>query len=137
MQQVQSLYGSAYAPSPPELAVPEVLRRAAAEEQLREARERAAAERSGQLWGVSPRLARRIGRDFPDAEAATAVAHLVVDAANWERVQAAIVLPARGDLRLVREGAELAGTDWRDVLVDAGLAGDDWADVLDAELGPT
>ncbi|MFL6156355.1 MAG: hypothetical protein ACJ72D_09700 [Marmoricola sp.] len=136
-QRVGSLYGSAYAPAPPELPVPEELRRAVAEEELRASRERTAAERAGLLWGVTPRLARRITRDFPDAATASEVARVVTGAANWERVQAAIVLPARGDLGSIREGAELAGTDWRDVLVNGGLADDDWPSRLDSELGPS
>jgi len=125
LQQGTSVYGSAYAPAPPDLVVPEELRRAVDEENHRE------------VALVTPRLARRIASDFPDAAAAAEVAHLVAEAANWERVQAAIVLSAGGDLRAVHDGAALATTDWRDVLVNADLANEDWPARLDAELGTT
>ncbi|WP_233225584.1 hypothetical protein, partial [Amycolatopsis sp. CA-126428] len=53
-----------------------------------------------------------------------------------ERVQAAIVLLARGSIRRFRDAVTLSTQDWRDVLVAADLAHDDWPARLDQELGP-
>lgn len=88
------------------------------------------------MTAVSTRLSRRIKADFPDAGSAPEVERIVGGAADSERVQAAIVLAAKGDLRLVQHGVELAGIDWRDVLVNGGLADETWPELLDAELGP-
>ena len=52
-----------------------------------------------------------------------------------ERVQAAIVLAARGDEARFERNAALAERDWRDILVAAGLAQGDWPGMLDDELG--
>jgi hypothetical protein len=91
---------------------------------------------------ISQRLARRVRVDFiDDAELVLAVLQgldlLLMDTrdrAGVERVLAAVVLPARGDLDRLGELAELATTDWRDALVGAGLANADWPERLDAEL---
>lgn len=53
-----------------------------------------------------------------------------------ERVQAAIMLWARGDLTRLRDACRLAREDWRDALMRGELAADDWREKLDAELGP-
>jgi hypothetical protein len=53
-----------------------------------------------------------------------------------ERVQAAVVLAARGDEELLTEAVDLARADWRDVLVAAGLADGNWQHRLDEVLGP-
>jgi hypothetical protein len=137
LQRGRSIYGSAYAPAPPTLHVPEELRRAVDEENLRKATsERSGSERPEEQGSVTPRLARRIALDFPDAARASEVMRVVAEAASWERVQAAIVLSAAGDLHLIHAGADLAGIDWRDVLVNGGLENDDWGLRLDSELGP-
>ncbi len=81
------------------------------------------------------RLFRRIRADFPEAGSAEEIARLVADAHETERVQAAIVLWASGDLGRFRDAVALAAQDWRDVLVRADLAHDDWPDKLDAQLG--
>jgi hypothetical protein len=52
-----------------------------------------------------------------------------------ERVQAAVVLWARGELGRFDDSLKLCDVDWRDVLVRGGLADEDWAERLDAELG--
>jgi hypothetical protein len=96
---------------------------------------------------VSPRLRRRIERDYPQPGRAGEVEELVVDTVGslhlhgWdtkatERIQAAIVLGAGGDLTGVRTMSALALQDWRDALVASGLADGDWPERLDAELGP-
>lgn len=51
-----------------------------------------------------------------------------------ERIQAALVLGAVGDLRRFDELIALARVDWRDLLVGAGLADADWREQLNLEL---
>lgn len=96
---------------------------------------------------VSRRVAARIELDFPDGDAVAIAERL--DAATGEpssltgfetgseRVQAAILILAAGDIhRLIRE-CDDARRDWRDVLVAAGLGFDDWPGRVDELLGPT
>lgn len=59
---------------------------------------------------------------------------------HTERVKAAVVLTADGQLDRLRDGLALADTDWRDALMltrgtPFDLSGQDWQDVLDDELG--
>jgi hypothetical protein len=61
----------------------------------------------------------------------------VGDAGDSERIQAAIVIVASGQLGRLTDAIALAQTDWRDILVDAGLADDDWRQRLDSLLGET
>ncbi|MCO1575879.1 hypothetical protein M8C13_08925 [Crossiella sp. SN42] len=89
------------------------------------------------------RLLRRIRRDFPAAGSAEEIhrqlaelRHDSDDMLGSERVQAAIVLLAAGDLARFRQAVTLSRTDWRDVLIAAGLANTDWATQLDQVLGP-
>ena len=86
--------------------------------------------------GISDRLRRRIAGDFPAAGSAASVAEMVGAASESERIQAAVVFCARGDLGRLRSACELVKQDWRDVLARAGLADDDWPARLDTELGP-
>lgn len=79
---------------------------------------------------------RMILADFPAPGSGTEVAEQVAAASGDERVQAAIVLAAQGDLRAIRYGVELAAIDWRDVLVNGGLSDENWPAVLDLRLGP-
>jgi hypothetical protein len=91
------------------------------------------------------RLGRRIQRDFPKPGSANGVHNLLAelprragydsDILASERIQAAIVLLAGGDLRRLRQAIDLAASDWRDVLVAAGLADENWPQRLDEELG--
>jgi hypothetical protein len=89
------------------------------------------------MESVSARLRARIDRDFPAPGSADEVARLVAEASDSERIHAAIVLWAAGDLGRLLNSVELAAVDWRDVLVRGGLEHDDWRDRLDSELGPT
>jgi hypothetical protein len=91
------------------------------------------------------RLDRRIRRDFPEPGSADEVLRLLSALAGAghsrkalasERVQAAIVLLARGEFPRLRRALDLASADWRDLLIDAGLANEDWPAKLDRELGP-
>jgi hypothetical protein len=91
------------------------------------------------------RLERRIRRDFPEPGAAhailTALDRLPAEAGygedhlRSERVRAAVVLLADGDVARFRRAVDLAKADWRDLLVDAGLAHEDWPARLDEALG--
>ena len=83
------------------------------------------------------RLARRVQHDFgADAELVLAALAELPGYAGSERVQAAMVRLARGDLGRMDVQLREARIDWRDVLVAAGLAHDDWPERLDAYLGP-
>ncbi|MFB7288858.1 hypothetical protein [Actinacidiphila glaucinigra] len=95
---------------------------------------------------ISTRVERRIRRDFPERGAAPEIMRMLdelPETAGYdpevfgsERLQAAIVLLARGSVHRFREAVLLARTDWRDLLVAAALAHEDWPEALNAELGP-
>lgn len=87
------------------------------------------------MGDVTARVRRRIENDFPVAGSASEVIRLVSESSDSERIQAAIVLWARGDLGRLMDIRDLAAKDWRDALVRGGLEHDDWPDRLDAELG--
>lgn len=90
------------------------------------------------------RLQRRIRRDFPEPGSAPEIMRLLDDLPRRtgeeihgsERVQAAIILLARGSVQRFRDAVTLSTQDWRDLLVAADLAHNDWPDRLDWELGP-
>lgn len=92
-----------------------------------------------------PRLERRVRRDFPEPGSAASVLELLAELPHRagydhevlasERVQAAVVLLAHGDIGRLHQAIDLAAVDWRDLLVAAGLAEGDWGTVLDLELG--
>ncbi len=84
---------------------------------------------------VTARLADRVRRDFPEPGSASDSIHRLAKVGEGERVQAAVVLWARGDRARFDDSLALCSVDWRDVLVRGGLADDDWPDRLDAELG--
>jgi hypothetical protein len=88
------------------------------------------------MAAVSVRLRARIDRDFPDPGSADEVARLVAQASDSERIQAAIVLWAHGNLHRLLDSVDLTAVDWRDTLVRGGLEHEDWPRRLDAELGP-
>ena len=86
------------------------------------------------------RLANRVRRDFPADRADEVIGWLSGLPANAfggqdpERVQAALVLAAAGQLSRFLAGVDLLRQDWRDVLVSGDLADEDWPVRLDAEL---
>jgi hypothetical protein len=90
---------------------------------------------------VSRRLEARVRSDFSAAEADDALRRLAAlnlagaEEQSRERIQAAIVLLAKGKSYLFDYNVKLAETDWRDVLVFSGLADQDWPARLDDELG--
>ncbi|MDX8054654.1 hypothetical protein SK571_35245 [Lentzea sp. BCCO 10_0798] len=53
-----------------------------------------------------------------------------------ERVHAAVVLAAAGDVSVLRAQVRALRVDWRDVLPNGGLGHGDWPEVLDRECGP-
>ncbi len=79
---------------------------------------------------LTPRLWKRVARDFPEPGSAEEVARIVGETSDCERIQAAIVLWGRGDLSRLFDAKRLADEDWRDVLMRADLADDDWRDKL-------
>ena len=89
-----------------------------------------------------PTLRARVQRDFGDAGAPAAIRRLTdlrlanAELQSRERIEAAVVLLANGDLARLEEHSQLAEKDWRDVLVFSGLGNADWPQRLDAELGP-
>lgn len=87
------------------------------------------------MSGATNRLRSRVARDFRATGAAGEVVRLLEAAGLTERIQAAIVFAARGDVREIERAVRLAAIDWRDVLVNGGLADGNWAAVLDRELG--
>jgi hypothetical protein len=97
------------------------------------------------MTGTTPRLERRIRRDFPQPGSAAGVLGLLADLPRRagydqdmllsERVQAAIVVAAGGDIVRLRQMLDLAAYDWRDLLVAAGFAHEDWPLRLTIELG--
>lgn len=93
---------------------------------------------------ISERLRRRVRRDFPEAEAAKGVfgalrvlaAELAASRQDIERLLAAAVFIAAGDIDRFISAVRCARTDWRDLLMAGGLGHEDWPSVLDRELGP-
>ncbi|EST26278.1 hypothetical protein N566_24030 [Streptomycetaceae bacterium MP113-05] len=87
---------------------------------------------------VGARIAGRIRRDFPEPEVAALVVDLLEGWANAgpqrevDRVQAAIVLSAAGDVDQVEALVGLAHTDYRDALVSTGFAHADWRARMEA-----
>ncbi|MFG2478570.1 hypothetical protein [Streptomyces fagopyri] len=55
---------------------------------------------------------------------------------STERLLAAAVLIAAGDVERFRSAVRLGRADWRDLLVAGELGDEDWPHVLDEELGP-
>jgi predicted type IV restriction endonuclease len=94
----------------------------------------------GTVWpvSVSSRLRRQIERDFPGGsdEVGRLLAAVESGKQDRERILAAVVFIARGDIARLRQAIALSKEDWRDVLVAGGLADADWPSVLDARLGP-
>ncbi len=85
---------------------------------------------------ATPRVRKRIERDFSASGIVDEVCRLVGEASDSERVQAAIVLAASGRVTDLDDAIALAQIDWRDLLMNTGLANEDWPTRLDAQLGP-
>jgi len=88
---------------------------------------------------VDDRIAERAAQDFGRSapRVVSALERLALSAdADPGRVQAAVLIAARGSLGLFDDAVEHARDDWRDLLDRAGLADDGWRARVDAELGP-
>lgn len=89
---------------------------------------------------VSDRLTRCVTRTFPTGAAERVLQELrdlpaeLIGDQDAERVQAALVLGARGDWQRFVRMRDVARQDWRDALVAADLADEDWRDRLTANL---
>ncbi|WP_062515914.1 hypothetical protein [Demequina gelatinilytica] len=87
---------------------------------------------------VSDRIAERAAEDFGRSapRIVSALERLTVSASlDRDRLQAAVLIAARGNLTLFEDALEQARDDWRDLLDRAGLAGHDWDARLDEALG--
>ena len=86
--------------------------------------------------GITTRLERRVRADFSDADRAFGLLGGVESGTqDRERVLAAVVLAAGGDLQQLQELVKSSRVDWRDVLVAGGLGNADWPRLLDGSLG--
>jgi hypothetical protein len=87
---------------------------------------------------VTPRLRAKIEHDFGDSadEVERLIDAVECGAQDCERVLAAVVFVAAGDIARLRAAVDLSRQDWRDVLVGGGLGDGNWPSVLDARLGP-
>src|SRR5205823_1404882 len=88
---------------------------------------------------ISPRLRRRVRQDFGlrAGRVLYTLGHVEFPMDHGEvteRLQAATVLLANGDLDRFDREIALGKTDWRDLLVAADLAHDDWPEKLDRFL---
>jgi hypothetical protein len=80
-----------------------------------------------------------VRREFGPADAERVLRRLEglhAEKQSPERLHAAVVLLARGDLARFEQAAETAETDWRDAFVWSGL-GSDWEPQIDREFGPS
>ncbi|WP_062312417.1 hypothetical protein [Demequina rhizosphaerae] len=87
---------------------------------------------------VGDRIAERAADDFGRSapRVVSALERLPVSlSADPERIQAAVLIAARGDLTMLDDALDHAREDHRDLLDRAGLAGGDWRERLDAALG--
>jgi hypothetical protein len=92
---------------------------------------------------VTRRVVERVNRDYPDssrAEVTDLLASLDLGPGSTpdgdERIHAAILIAADGDLERLMAAVRLARLDWRDLLVDLGLENDDWPSRVTESLGP-
>lgn len=86
---------------------------------------------------IDERVAGRIRRDFPEPVVASRVCALLEEWGEaWpleaQRVQAAIVLKAAGDVDTLVALVDLAHADYRDALMATGFADRDWRERMEA-----
>ncbi|TMU97820.1 hypothetical protein [Streptomyces sp. DASNCL29] len=89
---------------------------------------------------LTPRIARRVAKDFPEDNAAVIelLDELVSSLSSGgppERIAAAAVLHGQGKLDRLLEAVQTAYEDWRDVLMGTGLEHGDWPERMDREFG--
>ena len=88
---------------------------------------------------ITERVAARVRRDFRGDQVDEVLGWLAgawPDNQDVERVLAAVVLAAAGEVSVVRQQVRELRVDWRDVLLNGGLGHEDWPEVLDREFGP-
>jgi hypothetical protein len=87
--------------------------------------------------GLTGRVEAGIRRDFPGRhdDVAKVLESAIPGKQDRERVLAAIILSADGDMRRLHQAVELSRLDWRDALLAGGLAHEDWPQRLDVEFG--
>lgn len=87
---------------------------------------------------VTDRIRERLSEDFPTV-APAALGRLerldVSPQVDPERIHAAVLIAARGNLSMFDDALEHARDDWRDLLDRAGLADADWPGRLDETFG--
>jgi hypothetical protein len=86
----------------------------------------------------SPRIVERLNADFGAAAHAmlTPLERLsIAQQVDAERIQAAVLLAARGNQTLFQDALEHAQEDWRDLLDRTGLADNNWRLTIDARSG--
>lgn len=89
---------------------------------------------------LTPRLRRRLESDFgTTAQSLVAQLELLPESIDSgqdpQRIQAAVLLGARGSVREFAAMLELARTDWRDLLVSGGLESANYIKVMQRQLG--
>jgi hypothetical protein len=96
------------------------------------------AEQPMHRTGLTPRVERRVQGDFPGEFQLVddILSRLRVDTADPERIVAAVVLAADGELSGLVRAVELANGHPNELLVEAELAHPDWPQRLDDTLGP-
>lgn len=86
--------------------------------------------------GVSERIAARVREDFRSEEVEEALRELATtyDGQGSDRMQAAVVLRAEGDLTQLKRDVRESNIDFRDVLMYSGMEHGNWPKVLDREF---
>lgn len=90
---------------------------------------------------LSPRLKQRISRDYPEEEHGPVEEILVelmesLSEDDSERIIAAVILRARGQVDRLLLLVQTAQRDWRDALMHSGLEHSDYRARMDDEFGP-
>lgn len=90
---------------------------------------------------LTPRIKRRIAQEYAKQDQ-QAVEDLLVELmgeleqeVEEERVTAAALLCAQGQVDGLLNAAQVTRRDWRNILAAAGLAHKDWPERLDSEFG--
>jgi len=90
----------------------------------------------GDAMGVSERIAARVREDFRSEEVEEALRELATayDGQGSDRMQAAVVLRAEGDLKQLKRDVRESHIDFRDVLMYSGMEHGNWPEVLEREF---
>ncbi len=90
----------------------------------------------GDAMGVSERIAARVREDFRSEDVEEALRELATayDGQGSDRMQAAVVLRAEGDLKQLKRDVRESHIDFRDVLMYSGMEHGNWPEVLEREF---